>query len=398
MSGRAKPMRVGIDVRYLSHGLLGGVHTYVRRLVPELMEAAPEDEFVLYADRKAPFELSPPGRAVVRMLPWRSALSSVVNDWRLASRMAADGVDVAFFPANYGFGPPAAATVITVHDALNLLPLAQTMWGRGRARSLRTEMMTVYLHLMTVRAIARATAILTVSAFSREQIAAASGRPIEDIIAVHHGAAPVTAVASGRIQEVLGARGLRPPYILADGLKNPGVLLSAWRRLPSAVRSSHSLVFFARHARVLPVLEQGVAIGEATLLVGLSADELAALYAGAAAFVFPSWIEGFGIPLLEAMSYGTPIVASDRGSIPEVVGEAALLVDAEDAEALASALNRVLTSEAEAARLRALGLARVANFTWRRAAELTRQTLRQARDDWHGRRTGQAGAHERHAG
>ncbi len=380
MSRRAGSMRVGIDVRYLSHGLLGGVHTYVKRLVPELMEMAPEDEFILYADRRAPLELSPPANAVVRMLPWRSALSSVMNDWRLTSRMASDGVNLAFFPANYGFGPPMAATVITVHDALNLLPLAQTLWGQGHARSLRAEAMTVYLHLMTVRAVARATAILTGSAFSRGTIAAASGRPIEDIVAVHHGAPPVAVVASARVEQVLREHELRPPYLLADGLKNPGVLLKAWRRLEPAVRGGCSLVFFVRHPRVLPVLQQGVAAGDARLVVRLSADELAALYAGAAAFVFPSWIEGFGIPLLEAMSHGTPIVASDRGSIPEVVGDAALLVDAEDAAALASALERVLSSEAEAARLRALGLARVARFTWRRAAELTLATLREARD------------------
>jgi glycosyltransferase involved in cell wall biosynthesis len=144
------------------------------------------------------------------------------------------------------------------------------------------------------------------------------------------------------------------------------------------VRRAFTLVFFARHPRVLPVLAEAVAAGQAQLLVKPPTAVLAALYAGAAAFVFPSWIEGFGIPLLEAMSYGTPIIASDRGAIPEVAGDAALFVDAEDDAALAAALERVLTNPSEADRLRTAGTARVAQFTWRRSAEQTLATLRRA--------------------
>jgi glycosyltransferase involved in cell wall biosynthesis len=373
-------MRVGIDVRYLSHGLIGGVHTYVKRLVTELIDLAREDELVLYADAKAAFELTPPAHVTVRILPWRSALSTAVNDWTLARRMADDRVDVAFFPTNHGFGPARAATVVTVHDALNLLPLRQTLTSKGHTRSARAAAMTVYLHLMTARAAARATLILTTSAFSRGAIAAASGRSIDDIVAVHHGAAPTAPITPSRITEVSDRYKLPSRYVLADGLKNPGVLVNAWQRLAPELRRAAAPVFFARHPRVLPILQAAVDAGEARLLVRPSSDELAALYAGASAFVFPSWIEGFGIPLLEAMSHGTPIVASDRGSIPEVVGDAALLVDAEDETQLATALTRVLTSDVEAARLRALGLARVARFTWRRAAEQTMTALREARE------------------
>jgi glycosyltransferase involved in cell wall biosynthesis len=96
-----------------------------------------------------------------------------------------------------------------------------------------------------------------------------------------------------------------------------------------------------------------------------------ALYSQATAFVFPSRTEGFGIPILEAMVCGTPVIASDRGAIPEVVGDAALLADAEDAAALARHLETVLTLPAEADRLRQRGLARARHFSWRDNARRT---------------------------
>ena len=381
MTAATRPLRVGIDVRYLSHRLVGGVHTYVARLVPAMLDAAPDDTFLLYADSKAPLELAAPSGATVRTMPWRHQGSSVWNDRMLARWMARDGLDVAFFPANYGFGPASAASVVTVHDAINLLPLSHSLFVRGHTATLRTNVMTVYLHVLTVRAVRRATRLVTMSDYSREAIVAVSTRRSDDIDVVHHGTPPVIPVTPAQVRQVGHAHGLAGPYVLADGLKNPGVLLRAAARLAPDVRRAHTLVLFARHGQVLPVLAEAVAAGEARLLVNPSRAVLAALYAGASVFVFPSWIEGFGIPLLEAMSYGTPIIASDRGAIPEVVGDAAVLIDAEDDEGLARALHEVLTRPETAARLRAAGAARVSQFTWRRSAEQTLAALRRAHGD-----------------
>jgi glycosyltransferase involved in cell wall biosynthesis len=377
MSGA--PLRVGIDVRYLSHGLVGGVHTYVARLIPELFRAGADCRFVLYADAKAPLELQPPAGVEVRTLPWRHALSSVLNDHRgLARAMAADAVNVAFFPTNYGFAPRGVASVVTLHDAINLLPLRHTLKVVGHKTTLRTNVMTVYLHQATVRAVARATRIVTMSAYSRRTIVDACTRTADDIDVVYHGAPPRVAVTAADTQAAAAACGIDRRYLLADGLKNPAVILRAAARLPAELRRSLQLVFFARHADVLPVLQAAVAAGEATLLVRPSTPTLAALYAGAAVFAFPSWIEGFGIPLLEAMTYGAPIVASDRGAIPEVAGDAALFVDAEDDAGLAGALQRVLEGPDEARRLRDAGARRVAEFTWQRSAQETLASLRRA--------------------
>ena len=371
-------MRIGIDVRYLSHGLVGGVHAYMKYLVPALVEAAGGDQVVLYADRKRPLDIPPPPGADLRLLPWRHPGSSVYNDLAFGRRMSADGIDVGFFPTNYGFGPAGGATVITVHDAINLLPLRQTAFDPGHRRDVRYSAMMTYLHALTTPAVRKATRLVTMSGFSRDTIAAACGRSAADIVPVYHGAPPVLPVTDANVREVRARFGIDGRYVLADGLKNPGVLVRAWARLDPALRASHRALFFARHAGVLPELQAAVDRREATLLVRPSFAELAALYRGAAAFAFPSWIEGFGIPLLEAMNYGAPIVASDRGAIPEVAGDAALFVDAEDDAGLAAALGRVLGDPAEADRLRARGRARVAGFTWQRSARETLAVLRDA--------------------
>ena len=107
-------------------------------------------------------------------------------------------------------------------------------------------------------------------------------------------------------------------------------------------------------------------------------DDLPPLYRAASAFVYPSLLEGFGLPPLEAMACGTPVVTSNTSSLPEVVGDAALTVDPYDEEALARALLTITSDEALRTQLRALGTAQAQRFTWRAAAEKTLAVYRAA--------------------
>jgi glycosyltransferase involved in cell wall biosynthesis len=109
-----------------------------------------------------------------------------------------------------------------------------------------------------------------------------------------------------------------------------------------------------------------------------SEADIEGLFALSAGFVFPSFYEGFGLPVLEAMARGVPVACSDRASLPEVAGDAALLFDPSDPAAIAQAIERLLSDRAEAERLRAAGRARAARFTWERAAELTLATYERA--------------------
>jgi glycosyltransferase involved in cell wall biosynthesis len=216
----------------------------------------------------------------------------------------------------------------------------------------------------------RAHLLITVSEYARRQIARYSRFPADRIVPVHHAPTPdlrrVTEVA--RLAEVRARLQVPERFVLADGIKNPGVLVRAWRRLPETLRAGRQIVFFSRRPDPPAVIHEAVAAGHARLLIRPERSDLIALYSQAEAFVFPSWIEGFGLPILEAMTCGAPVIASDRGAIPEVADGAALIVDAEDDAALAACLVHVLTDPSERERLRALGQARAAQFSWAQTA------------------------------
>jgi glycosyltransferase involved in cell wall biosynthesis len=388
MQKAGKGMRIGIDVRYLSHGIVGGVHTYIHQFVPAVIDAAQcagGHEIFLYADTKRPFELDEkqlPAHVTLRKLRYRNPLSSVHLDLSMRDQMAQDKIDVAHFPANYGFGPARAKTIVTLHDSLTVLPLRQTLFSSGSRRTLRSAAMTVYLKTFSSAAVKRATLLFTVSEHARQDIAKQTGIAAERILPIPHAPTPdmrriedPAVLHDTRVRLELPGR-----FVLADGLKNPAVLVRAWRLLPEALRSQHKIVFFSRRPDPLPVIFEAVNEGIAQLLIRPSREDLIALYSMADAFVFPSWFEGFGIPVLEAMTCGAPVIASDRYSIPEVAGGAALIADAEDEAGFAAHLTRVLANPAEADRLRRLGHARAAQFSWEKTAQQILKGYEMARD------------------
>jgi glycosyltransferase involved in cell wall biosynthesis len=351
---------------------MGGVHTYVANLVPALITQASGDEIILYADSKAPLELADlPAHVRVRTLPWRNPLSSIQNDFVLQRWMEEDELDVAHFPANYGFGPKRAATIITLHDEINVLPLAEII--RGHRKQLRTMAMMSYLHWMTRSSLRRAKLLLTVSAHARQKIAQYSGYPQDRIIPIHHGRSQdfQRIQDPAQLEAVRHKFALDRPFVLADALKNPAVLVHAWAKLPAEIQQRYQILFFSRIDNPLPIVGEAVAQNFARLLTRPTRHELVTLYSMASAFAFPSWIEGFGMPILEAMACGAPLLTSNRGAAPEVAGDAALISDAEDVEQWAAQLQRVLTTPELAQNLQEKGFQRVARFSWCRAAEET---------------------------
>ncbi len=374
-------MRIGIDVRYLSHGLVGGVHHYIAQLVPALLEAAPDKEFVLYADRRRPIELTALSRsATLRLLPWRSPLSSIVNDLTMPRWMGVDRLDVAHFPANYGFGPSGIPKVVTIHDAINLLPLREIV--RGHPKNPRTVLMMTYLHCATRDSLNRAVRVVTPSHDAARRITETRRLANPSVLrVVAHGldAGWRRVTDSARLQDGRRRFGLTRRIILADATKNASVLLRAWRMLPANLQGECQIVFFSRSEALPATVRRAVGLRAATVVFRPSREELNVLFSLAEVFVFPSWIEGFGLPVLEAMACGTPVIASDRGSIPEVADDAALMADAEDAAAFAEHLKRVLADPAVADELRARGTRRAAAFSWDKTARGVLEVYAEAR-------------------
>lgn len=363
-------MRIGLDVRYLSHRLVGGVRNYVAQFTETLVHVASEHDIVLYADTKAPFELQNlPNNVTVRLLPWHGPQSSIYYDLFLKKYMQQDHLDIVHFTGNYGFGPQGSYCVITLQDEINLLPLREII--AGHRKTPRVIAMMTYLHLMTRAAVQQADLIITASEYSRQQIIRYSGISPQRITVVHHACPrdiqriedPVV------LRDVRQRLNLNKPFVVADAFKNPGVLIRAWQRLPQPIRDQYEIIFFSRSPDVLPIVHKAIRAGFARMFVRPQYSDLSALYTMATVFVFPSWIEGFGIPLVEAMTCGTPIIASNRGSIPEVVDQAGYIIDAEDDQALAHLLVELLTNPEAAETLRQRGFARVKQFSWTQNAQ-----------------------------
>jgi glycosyltransferase involved in cell wall biosynthesis len=164
------------------------------------------------------------------------------------------------------------------------------------------------------------------------------------------------------------------PYVLSVGTLQPRKnyirLMQAFDALPVARETDFQLLIAGgRGWRYDDVLHEAVQRGARVRLVGFVDDaDLPALYRHAAAFVFPSLYEGFGLPVLEAMACGAPVVCSNVSSLPEVAGDAALLVNPRDVAALADAMARVLWDDALRQTMVQRGVAQAAQFTWERAA------------------------------
>ena len=179
--------------------------------------------------------------------------------------------------------------------------------------------------------------------------------------------------------EVVAKYGLRPPFILYLGAlearKNVDGLLRAYARLAEADLGDVQLVIGGRptwkHEQISRTFDE-LDLGKKVKFMGYVADEdLPALYSAATVFAFPSHYEGFGLPALEAMACGTPVVCASTSSLPEVVGDAALMVDPSDDVALSDALARVLRDPCLAKEMRARGLAQAQRFSWQATANAT---------------------------
>lgn len=302
-----------------------------------------------------------------RMLVWLGQLGRVGFNWLVPGVTLFHATEHLLLPLR---GVP---TVLTVHDLI---------FRRYPAHHKRLNRW--YLNATMPLFCRRADAIIAVSAQSKHDIIAAYGIPSEKITVIYEAADPRFRPQSPEAVAAVRARyNLPERYLVFVGTieprKNLGRVLAAFERLHAAGLTDALVIvgkrgwlyddFFAR-------LENSPT-KQAVLFPGFVPDaDLPAIYAGSQALAFPSEFEGFGLPVLEAMACGTPVVCSNTSSLPEVTGDAALLIDPLDVDALTDGLRHMLLDPGLAADLRARGLIQAARFSWERTARETTAVYR----------------------
>jgi alpha-1,3-rhamnosyl/mannosyltransferase len=359
-------MRVALDARKIDDF---GIGTYIQGLLAGFAELGSPEELVVYLP---PGRVPPPAPRAphprVTWIPEAAPPYSLAELWRLARAARRAGADL--YHAPHYVCPPLlpCPAVVTVHDLIHL---------RFPVRH-RHPLAPLYARVMLRLAVRRARVVIAVSDSTRQDLVRRLGARPERVRVIPNGVAPAFRPAEdpGAVADALAALGVAPPYFLFVGNplphKNVDGLLDAFRALPPALGG---LVLAgippAARARVAEGCRARGLDGRVTLLAPVPPETLARLYQGARAVVCPSLWEGFGLVALEALACGTPVVASDRGGLPEVVGDAALGVDPTSVDALREAMYTLAVQEPLRAALRARGLARARAFSWRHVAAAT---------------------------
>jgi len=392
-SGREQVVRVSIDVRIaIGHG--AGVQSYVTELCLALAQQ-PVELQLWCAVRQAALvqeRLSPPLLELAQRCPL--AITPVPNAllysppalwfWRRwpqrlpTPRLIPRGVDV--HHATYWPLPLTNRTpqVLTIHD---LLGLRHPEWATPE----------IVEELRTIVALApRAAQVICDSEATRMDVLAFTKLPPERVTTVHLGVSPRWAepVDEAACESVRTRLGVGERYLMVVGTREPrknlGRVIDAYDRLCDSGLDDWALVMTGAEGWGRDELAARLGRPRRGRIVTtgyLPGVDLPALLHGASALCYPSLGEGFGLPPLEAMAAGCPVVTSNLSSLPEVVGDAAVTVDPHEVEAIADGLRQVLTDAALAAELRRKGRDRAAEFTWRRTAEQTVAAYQRALGD-----------------
>jgi glycosyltransferase involved in cell wall biosynthesis len=270
-----------------------------------------------------------------------------------------------------------AAQVVTVHD-LDFLAHPERTWAEMR----RDYGALVQQHVL------RADHVIAISAYTAGEVHQRLGVPLSRITVSRPGGPSWTPRRGGIPPQPVTAGGvsLGTGYILFVGTleprKNIGGLLQAYTQLVHRWPDAPRLVLAGRSMELsepwLEALTKEPLASKAIHLGYIADSEREALYKGAAVLVLPSFNEGFGLPVLEAMTVGVPVIAANRGALPEVLGDAGLLIDPDDSDSLTAALERMLTDTALARRLAARGLRRTRLFDWIASARALRTAYDEA--------------------
>jgi len=360
-------VRVCLDARKLWDS---GIGTYIRGLLAGFREVGAEMSWDL---------LVPPGGAALPECPaarihhcgaGNYSLGELFQVSRQANRSGADLFHAPHYVIPLGLKPP---LVVTVHDLIHL-----------KFPRIFSPLQRAYARWMLSRVKRQARVVLTPSQWTRSDLLNDLGYTEDRVVVTYNGIDErfFQRVEPESLEAFRRRRGLPDGYLLYVGNlkphKNVDGLLEAWSRLAASRRPP--LVITGPRTEEYPALQGRVhALGRPAEVIftgAVATEDLPSLYQGALACVQPSWYEGFGLPPLEAMAGGVPTVVSNRASLPEVAGPAALVFDPGKSDEMTAALESIITDEELRRRLSRSGPERARTFTWRRCAQQTLEAYR----------------------
>ena len=380
-------MLIGIDASRAATWKRTGTENYSLNLIRHLLALESGHRYRLYFNRLPTIEpcgaIVAPCAATVALFPLTADLELRVMPFprlwthlRLSWEMARQPPDVLFVPAHVLPLVHPHPSVVTVHDLGYLYyPRAHRLLDR------------LYLDLSTRYNARAASRIIAISQATKDDLVQHYGTEPDKITVIHSGCdETMQPVEDEAIVERVKARyGIPGDYVLHVGTlqprKNLGRLLEAYALARKQAKRGETpcLVIAGSKGWLYDQIFQKVkrlGLEAEVIFPGyVSQDDLPALLSGARLFVFPSLYEGFGLPVLEAMACGTPVLCSNVSSLPEVAGDAALLVDPLDVKSMAEAMNRLLQDEGLRSQLVERGYRRVRQFSWERCARETLAVL-----------------------
>lgn len=361
-------MQIGIDVR-LPYYQMGGISRYTLQLISALAELDLHNQYTLFHSWKDENDYQPQ-KANFRRRNLFTPCHHRFERWLLSMELLPRKLDLLHSP---DFIPPAFGAsrhLITVHD-LNFLYYPEYLTAESRS----------YYAGRIEWAVKKADHIVADSEHTRQDLIERLQTPPEKVTTVHLAASPIFAqeFSAEEIDRTLAAFGLAPGYILFVGTleprKNVPTLLRAFDLVRRATALEIPLVLVGRKGWLYDEIDEVmVSLGleeHVRHLPNVSDRQLAHLYQQAGVLALPSHYEGFGFPVLEAMHCGCPVIASNRASLPEVAGDAAILLEPDDAEAWAAALEQVLTDQMKRTELIVAGKRQACRFNWTKTAAAT---------------------------
>ncbi len=364
-------MRIAIDASPAAKSPRTGTEFYTLHLILALAEIDADNEYVLLFTGDTPQEfVALPGNFQSRRIPQRWLWAQTRLAWELRRLRP----DVFFAPANVVPFVHPQRCVTTVHDvAFRLFPESYSPFVRW------------YLDLTTRFALRRAVKVIAVSRATKEDLEQIYGADPSRIEVIHSGVPALREEppAPDEVASTLKRLGITPPYLLFLGRletkKNVARIVQAFLKLKGQ-GLPHQLVLGGSPGlgfSEMKALIDASLFAEDIILTGYVGDEKDCLYAGADAFVFPSLYEGFGFPILEAFTHGTPVVTSGSSSLSEVAGDAAVLVDPLDVEQIAHGISQVLGAGKLREKLVEGGYERLRDFDWRTTAAAVLEVLQE---------------------